>query len=245
MSAPTPATPPMQAVTVSREYGSGGGEIARRLAQHLGWRLVDHEVVVRLAQELQISEDEAALHDEYAESPLERILANFQLFDASGVGGAMPPVLFNLGTYHAAVVRIIAAVTHAGPAVIVGRTGQFILRDQPAVLHVRIVAPLEQRIAYVMQREALDRAAAQARIKQKDESRARLAQTIYHASSADAHHYDLVLNSHTYTFDDAVDLIAAALDRKARRQGQPAAPPADIGRYPAAPEDLPAPQGQA
>ena len=36
----------MQAITTAREYGSGGGEIATRLARHLGWQLIDHEVVV-------------------------------------------------------------------------------------------------------------------------------------------------------------------------------------------------------
>jgi len=45
-------------VTISREYGSGGGEIARRLATRLGWRLVDHEIIVQLAHKLGISEEE-------------------------------------------------------------------------------------------------------------------------------------------------------------------------------------------
>src|ERR1700692_2060446 len=40
----------MRAITISREYGSGGGEVAARLAKRLGWRLVDHEVVVRVAR---------------------------------------------------------------------------------------------------------------------------------------------------------------------------------------------------
>src|SRR3954454_15496845 len=47
---------PMRAITISREYGSGGGEIAGRLATRLGWRLVDHEVVVRVARELGVTE---------------------------------------------------------------------------------------------------------------------------------------------------------------------------------------------
>ena len=48
----------MRAVTISREYGSGGGEIAARLAQRLGWQLVDHEVVVEVANALGVSEAE-------------------------------------------------------------------------------------------------------------------------------------------------------------------------------------------
>jgi cytidylate kinase len=41
---------PMRAVTISREYGSGGGEIAARLAQRLGWRLIDHELIRQVAR---------------------------------------------------------------------------------------------------------------------------------------------------------------------------------------------------
>lgn len=41
-------SPQMRAITISREYGSGGGEIAARLARQLGWRLIDHEVVAQV-----------------------------------------------------------------------------------------------------------------------------------------------------------------------------------------------------
>src|SRR6202035_3509537 len=54
----------MRAVTISREYGSGGGEIAARLAKRLAWQLIDHEVVVRVAEMLRVSEEEAEEHDE-------------------------------------------------------------------------------------------------------------------------------------------------------------------------------------
>ena len=47
----------MRAITIARLYGSGGGEIARRIATQLGWRLVDHEVIVELAHQLGITEE--------------------------------------------------------------------------------------------------------------------------------------------------------------------------------------------
>src|SRR3954469_24117801 len=64
----------MSTVTVSREYGSGGGEIARRLANRLGWHLVDHEVVVDVARALGVSEGEAEAHDEHIDTRASRIL---------------------------------------------------------------------------------------------------------------------------------------------------------------------------
>ncbi len=46
----------MQAVTISRQYGSGGGEIAVRLARKLGWQLIDHGVIEQAARELGVYE---------------------------------------------------------------------------------------------------------------------------------------------------------------------------------------------
>ena len=69
----------MRAVTISRQYGSGCGEIARLLAAKLGWRLVDHEIVVQLAHELGISEEDAETRDERAQSTVMFILNSLRL----------------------------------------------------------------------------------------------------------------------------------------------------------------------
>src|SRR5215468_7024383 len=68
----------MRIVTISREYGSGGGEIAMRLAKRLGWQLIDHEVVVRVAQMLHISQEEAEEHDERVEGLASRIFKSLR-----------------------------------------------------------------------------------------------------------------------------------------------------------------------
>src|SRR5258708_23936655 len=71
----------MRAITISREYGSGGGEIAARLARRLGWRLIDHAVIEQTARELEVYETEVEKHDEeYVESTLSRILNRIQHF---------------------------------------------------------------------------------------------------------------------------------------------------------------------
>src|SRR5260370_24801370 len=63
-----------EVVTISREYGSGGGEIASRLARRLEWNLIDHAIVERVASEIGTSREEAAVHDEHAEGALTRAL---------------------------------------------------------------------------------------------------------------------------------------------------------------------------
>ncbi len=63
----------IRAVTVSRENGSGGSEIAARLAKRLGWQVIDHELVARVACALGTSQEEAAAHVEHTEGVLVRI----------------------------------------------------------------------------------------------------------------------------------------------------------------------------
>ncbi len=71
----------MRAITVSREYGSGGGKVATRLAKRLGWKLVNHEVVVQVAKALGVTEEEAELYDEHADNLVARVLYSLTVIE--------------------------------------------------------------------------------------------------------------------------------------------------------------------
>src|SRR6266576_4312952 len=209
----------MRAITISREYGSGGGEIATRTATRLGWKLIDHEVVVRVAQELCVTEAEA--YDERTESAVSRILATLQAIQPTIP--VAPPVLLTTDAhdYNEARRRVIEGAVAAGQVVIVGRGAQVLLAQRRDVLHVRIVAPLNKRIIYVMQREGLDQNAARARVQVKDRDRARYLQVEHNKDSGDPHLYDLVVNTSILDLDSVVDLLSLALEYKARRLSTP------------------------
>ena len=231
----------MRAITISREYGSGGGEIAARLAKRLGWQLIDHEVVVRVAEMLQVSEEEAEEHDESVESLATRILKSLRLIHPTMPVTIEIPLTMDSRAFYAARSQVIEGAIATGHVVIVGRGAQAHLAQRRDVLHVRIVAPLELRIAYVMSREGLDRATAQARILQKDQERARYLEMFYHQRPSDPHLYDLVLNTGILDLESAVDVIAIVLERKARRLSAPAqelGPAVGLPHYPAQPEDF-------
>ena len=233
----------IQAVTISREYGSGGGEIATRLAAELGWRLVDHEAVVQVAQELGISVTDAEAQDEHVASLGMRLLNGLSLVQPP-MGNATQMILpiQNDQMYHDAMRSVIGKALTAGHAVIVGRGSQVLLKERRDILHARIVAPLEQRIAYVMQREGLDRENAQARIHYKDSGRARYLQTQYHQNPSNPLLYDIVINTATLSLDNAVQLIRVALDCKAERLRVPTeklGPAIGLPQYPGRSEDFP------
>ncbi len=232
----------MRAITISREYGSGGGEIATRLARHLGWQLIDHEIVERVASELGTSIEAAEARDERTEGILARAFNSLQYLEPAFMAGASTEALLtNEETYLETVSRIVRAAAAQGHVVIVGRGSQVLLAQQRDVLHVRIIAPFEKRVAYVMQREGLDQAAAESRVKMKDHDRIKHLETAYNRKPADAHLYDIVLNTSSLNLDSAVEIISLTLQQKARQLSVKTGelgPAVGLSPYPEKPEDF-------
>ncbi|MBA3948018.1 MAG: cytidylate kinase-like family protein [Herpetosiphonaceae bacterium] len=233
----------VRAITLSREYGSGGGEIAERLAQRLHWQLIDHEVVTRVAKRLGVSEAEVAEHDERADSLAARILNSLRFVQP------IVPVSYDVDVpapmsshvFYEAQSQVIDGAVAAGHVVIVGRGAQAHLASQRDVFHVRIVAPLEARVTYVIRREGRDQANARDRILHKDEERGRYLQMFYKQHPSDAHLYDLILNTAVLDLDSAVDVIALAVERKDKRLAIPLpelGPSTGLAPYPGQPEDF-------
>ena len=143
--------------------------------------------------------------------------------------------------------QIITTAATTGHVVLVGRGGQVLLADQRDVLHIRVVAPLEHRVAYVAFREGLDTEAARRRVQAKDQARTRYMQTQYRSQHEDPHLYDLVINTAVLSLDSAVDQICLALEGKASRLGVPVeqlGPAAGLAPYPGKAADFRVP-GQA
>jgi cytidylate kinase len=233
----------MRAVTISREYGIGGGEIASRLAKRLGWQLIDHALVERVASELGTSLEEAEAHDEQGEGVITRLLNSMQYIYTAYTASAPPTALLSDEVaYRETVNKIVRRAAARGHVVIVGRGAQVILADRRDVLHVRIIAPFEQRVAYVMQREGLDRHSAEARIQRKDHARARHLEQEYHHKPDEAQLYDLVLNTSRLDLESAVALICSTLHEVAKgletNTGE-LGPATGLSRYPAPPADFP------
>jgi cytidylate kinase len=116
-----------------------------------------------------------------------------------------------------------------------------ILADLRDVLHVRIIAPFEKRVAYVMQREGVDRHAAESRIQRKDHERASYLEREYHHKPGDAQLYDLVLNTSLLDLESAVDIICFTLQQKAKGLAKTTGelgPATGLSRYPGQAEDF-------
>jgi cytidylate kinase len=137
----------------------------------------------------------------------------YPLYMPSDAPAAFP---FEEAVYEETVNKVVRGAAAQGHVVIVGRASQVILAGLHDVLHVRLIAPFEQRVAAVMQREGLDRHAAEARIHRKEHERARYLERAYHHKAEEAQLYDLVLKTSRLDLESAVDLICSTLHEIAK-----------------------------
>jgi cytidylate kinase len=196
------------AITVTRLFGSGGGELARRVAESLGWRLVDNAVVDGIAKGLHVTPAEVRAIDERAPSLAER------LADALALGGGevvaaslatpMPPTEQRVADLTREVIEVAVA---RGPVVVVGRGTQVLLARRTDVLHVNCYAPHEALVERVMQRDGLSQEDADKLVRQKNQQREQYVKRIFGREWLAPEHYHLMLNTAYLGLDRCVELV--------------------------------------
>ena len=160
-------------MTVSRQHGAGGAEVARTLAAELGLDLFDREIIQRIAESTHLSERVVSSLDEKDRE----LLADW--LSALSSRSYLSPMEYR---YHLS--RVVGAVAHHGGAVILGRGAHLIL-GQGEALRVLVVAPLEARVRAVMEREGLAEREARQRIVTVEADRKAFLMKHFHADFAD------------------------------------------------------------
>lgn len=134
-------------LTIAREYGSGGADVGRKVAELLGWECVDKLIIERVAAMGKVDPAWAAKEDERPSAWWERVMKDFRhggpdyYVAEAGEPGVDHDVLRQ---FTASVIQQAAKV---GNCVIIGRGSQCLLRRVPQVLHVLVFAPLAEKVA--------------------------------------------------------------------------------------------------
>lgn len=186
----------MSIITISRLMGSLGEEIAAQVANCLGYRLVNRDLINQAAR--QSGASVAALAE----------------IDELGLLGFHPSTQ-ECHAYQQAIRKIMREVAEQGNAVFLGRGGQVILREWPGCMHVRIIAPLELRIQRISQRQGIETAAAQAQIEASDRARVKYLRRCHKVNWNDPALYDLIVNTLHLQPDRVVEIICFALKKQA------------------------------
>ncbi|HJP64801.1 MAG TPA: cytidylate kinase-like family protein, partial [Actinomycetota bacterium] len=196
-------------VTVSRQYGAGGLRVAPRLAEILGLRFVDREIVEEAARRIGVDPEVARGLDERAPALIEEV--GLALAAGTPELGATPrPDERSLAE---AVEVVIRSLADAGGFVILGRGGQAILADRPDACHVALVGTLEDRAARIAASQGIDPRDARQRCERMDAERAGWVQRFHGVDVDDPLRYHAVLNTSRLGIDRAVDVAAEVVRR--------------------------------
>jgi cytidylate kinase len=141
----------IRTITIEREYGAGGGAIAKKLAERLGWKLWDQALTCEIARVAKVNQSVVERMDERCDSLFYRLMKVF-------MRGSMEQSLpvrdldhFDADSMVEFMQRVISGAASEGNSVIVGRGAPFLLRGRPDTFHVFIYAPLEEKIRRLRQ----------------------------------------------------------------------------------------------
>jgi cytidylate kinase len=196
-------------ITISREYGAAGRAVTHGLAEHLGYRLLDEDLPVVVAARLGTS-PEMVEGIEYRQVGFgQRLLRSL----STAMPEAFQPtseVDDLTADTQREIERLINEAADAGDVIVVGRLGNIVLKDRPNVLRVFLTAPLDWRIAHVIESLGFTEAQARAEIARVDGGRRHHARETADFDWGDPHYYDLVLDVSRFGVDGAIALIDAA-----------------------------------
>ena len=182
----------MSVITISRQLGSLGTTLGRQVAARLGYRMVQRELINRAAK--------------LAGAPDLALAA----IDELGLFGIEPDET-QQRAYQEAVRDIIEMLAIEGDVVIVGRAGQAILQNDPDVLHLRVVAPLETRIQRIVQAHQISAKAARAQVEDSDRFRAQYLERFYNIQWDDPSLYHLVINTGKISLETSAEVVCSAI----------------------------------
>jgi cytidylate kinase len=181
----------MTAITISRQMGSLGSEIAAVVSDSMGFRLIQRELITRAARRAGTPEAELAFIDELG------------LLDIC-------PSPKACHAFRQALKQTIEEIAEQGNIVIVEQTSQVILKDHPGVLHVQIIAPISVRVDRIAERQGISFECALAQIEASDRFHANYLRRFFGVKWLDPQLYHLVLNTNKIPVLQAASLISNA-----------------------------------
>ena len=137
----------IRVITVEREFGSGGADIAHELASHLGWKLYDHLLTDEIARLMGCDCKAVEEREETQDSLRHRLFKAFMRGSFEGSQKAQTIRMVDADCIREAAEKVVKAAAKDGNAVIVGRGSMYYLRGRPDAFHVYIYAPFEEKVA--------------------------------------------------------------------------------------------------
>lgn len=207
--------PPL--ITITRQFASGGSDIAQLVAAQLGWTVIDNEFVDEVARRAGLPVAEVAQREERAPGLLERLartlaVSSPEMFVTTA---GVPRLEDDEATILTITERIITEAEQHGRVILVGRGAQAQLAQRQDALHVYVVASKAWRARLAVERLGANPAQVEKQVDETDKARDGYVRAHYGRARQAPENYDLVVNAERLGFAGAAQLIVA----EARRRG--------------------------
>ncbi len=137
---------PVRVITIEREYGSGGANIAKQIAERLQWKLWDENITAEIARAANVDVEVTQRCDERVDPLLYRLFKAYARGSYERALSFSDHQSFDTDRMVAMLHTVIEDIASRGNCVIVGRGSPYILRNRPDAFHVFVYAPAEEKI---------------------------------------------------------------------------------------------------
>jgi cytidylate kinase len=211
---------PIELITISRQFGAGGSELASALGQRLGWPVLDEQLLPRIAEQLGIDLDAVQRRAECPPTFLARLIHAALVMNP-------PELVIPLDTrgvltpdgVATASRQILVEAAASLPLIVVGHGAQCIFSGRLDAFHVRLCAPFESRVARLSKRFGFTAEVAAAEMRRVDDARKAYIRRYFQKSWSDPKLYDLEIDSGQTSISEMADSIVELVNSRAADDG--------------------------
>ena len=199
----------MAVITISRQFGAGGRSLGEMIARELDYRFLDDLVIQELAKKAKVTTDTIKDIERTSGSVLSKMISGMlnrnymERILGEGKGYVNEEIYVEL------IQDVLKNFAREGNVVLLGRGGQYILKDFENAFHILLVSDMEQRIKFMQQFYSMTDAQAEKAIKQGDDRRRNLYKKLGHTDYNSPNLYHIVLNMSRLSLDHALETIVA------------------------------------
>ncbi|MBR5614551.1 MAG: cytidylate kinase-like family protein [Clostridia bacterium] len=202
-------------ITLGRQLGSNGKIIGKALAEQLGYKFYDKDLIARVAKEKGLSEN---LFDEMNEKPTSSLLYSLVMGVQSSKGLYYQyNDMLNGDSLFRLQADVIKSIAEEGPCIIVGRCADYILRENPHLIKLFLYADAEERIKTLMSRDNMSEKEARTAVSKADKRRSNYYNFYTNSTWGNVNNYHLCLDTAALPIDECVNFLHSFVKEKEKR----------------------------
>ncbi len=224
----------MAIITISRQFGTAGELVAKRVADKLGYKFIDKEIIHYISVLSGEDEETVLSFDEEKHSSLKATVSKFfdlnvfkEMFGNKDEKEQFNEYIdlkdelftdinnsysgFDSDLFKKTMEKIVLYLRKEGNVVLLGRGGQCLLQNDENSFHIRLYAPFEKRVKLLMEVEGISEKEAVSKIKEIDKRKSGFINHYFNKDIDDKHLYHMMINTEKYSLDEITDIIISSV----------------------------------